>query len=69
MEIITNRAAQYFDIKSKDVISPTPAGTKNNAMFLVRAPATGWTLCGLIQFIIRDKNKRTIPQTLPGIQP
>ena len=52
-----------------DVIIPTPAGRKKNAMLSQRKRATGRTLSGLTQRMDNAKNKNIIPNTLPGTKP
>ena len=56
-------------MRSKDAIRPTPAGTKKSAIFCVNAFDTLLTSRGFTNFSKRDKNNRTIPQTLPGTIP
>lgn len=58
-----------LESSSAYTIIPTPAGTKNTAMFLVMTRDTSFTLTGLI--ILKNKHRKSniMPSTLPGIKP
>lgn len=55
--------------KSAYTISPTAAGTKKTAIFLVMTVAAALTESGFNSLKKRQKNSNIIPMTLPGTMP
>jgi|APDOM4702015159_1054818.scaffolds.fasta_scaffold38877_1 hypothetical protein len=61
--------AQNFSRMAVAVMTPTPAGKKNNAILLVSVVALGLISSAFTILSKSDAKRRSIPITLPGIKP